>query len=464
MDTAKRIAVTAVLGVAFAFLVYAILSSQLILIAFFAVVGVAISFMVPRRYLMSMALWVFVLVPVGYMDVSRLYGRLFTPALILMFLWMLRTFLAQRSSKLDRPTVRGVVIMALIVATLIVTLLFSTSVSASALWVAVFLIAAILPTIAGQLSTDDIWPTLRATLAWIGIFLFALALLDFLFAFNPWASLFKYAISDKSWSVFRTRTSLGHPLISSVVASVSLAACFFPGPNRRRLFYLVGIAASVGVIVLAVSRSGVIAAGLGIGFGVLTKLLSRNARQRARGLVGLVVGGIALAVLAFSPLLNARNESSGGVGSVDYRTDVFGDAVSVWLSSPIVGVGPGQSVQVIADKFGQNLESSALQLLVSVGVLGCLPIVIGLIALGWRALRLGRAGALAALVSFVVGISGFSAIDAIPALLILMTPVIFVIMSPKTIADEDRVEPVDSSAANLRSTTVDGSALTHSSR
>src|SRR5262249_16599119 len=63
--------------------------------------------LLPRNALPALALWLLVLIPLGVMDIPTVLGRYFTPAVLVIALWMFRVAFAQRMTQLLRVPIRG---------------------------------------------------------------------------------------------------------------------------------------------------------------------------------------------------------------------------------------------------------------------------------------------------------------------------------------------------------------------
>lgn len=281
-----------------------------------AALGLAAMLLLPRNVLPAAALWVLVLVPVGYMDIGRAVGRYFTPSVLIIAIWIVRLALAQRMAPLLRIPIRGWLIAVPIVMFLLIsTLLSDLHAGWSLAWMTVFIVCVIAPALISQISEDHVWPTVRWTFAAIGLFLGALALIDFLFHLNPWTDLYRYDVGTRTWAVFRTQTSLGHPLMTSMVGCVSFAVSVFPhGKGRQWPFWICAVGALVAVI-LSVSRTSIPALGLAILVGTLSMLAgsSQSERRGKARLASMLIAAGLVALVVASPLLTARNESSGAI-------------------------------------------------------------------------------------------------------------------------------------------------------
>ncbi|MBN9212175.1 MAG: hypothetical protein BGO45_03700 [Microbacterium sp. 71-36] len=393
-----------------------------------AVAGLMLLFILPRRVLPLVALIVMVLVPVGYMDLSRTIGRYYTPAVIIIFVWALRLIFAKKEERVaGRPSAAGVLWLP-VLGLLTISTIASSSVSLSLSWIATVAVAAILPYYLGRSRAEEVWRGSQIVYVVIALFLGALAASDYFFGINPWTSLFSYDVNEKVWSVFRTRTSLGHPLVTATVASVCTMVALF-GQRIPRILRIAGLVGGGAALVLAVSRTSVLAVALGVAVGCLVLLFGPRAEsgksRRLPGFLLLIAGVGFLLVVTNSPLLAERNESTGGVASSMYREESTGVALSMISKHWFIGTGPGTAPTQFAEVYDGPLENSALQLFLSLGVplasMALLAVAILILRLAFR----GEATLAAGLLAFAVSLVGFSAIDVNPAMLALLSPLLY---------------------------------------
>lgn len=398
----------------------------LVALGFVGVVGAIVLMFMPRRLMPALALAVLVVLPVGYMDLPRLVGRYFSPAVIILAVWMIRTALGKRDA-LARPVRVGTLLWIPVLGALAVSVGLGLDPFLSVAWVLVALVCVILPYLYGRTRRDETWASTQKAYLWIGVFVGALAVLDFVAGFNPWSSLFSYDVTEKVWSVFRTRTSLGHPLVTSTVATVCAMIALF-GSDKNRWLRIAALAGSGAAVILAVSRTGVLAIAIGLALGCLVLLFGASPSKRTRRITAffLMISALGfLGVVTNSPLLDQRNESSGGVKSTDYREQSTEVALGLIDDNWLLGLGPSNSAAEFSSIFDGPLENSVFQLLLSLGVplaaLGLAAIVVIVLRVSKR----GDAGVAAGIVAFSVSLSGFSAIDVNPALLAFLAPLMF---------------------------------------
>lgn len=398
-------------------------------------------FLLPINALPGLSLWCFVLIPLSYMTLTASIARYISWGVLGVSIWMARTAYAYRRELLAKP-IRGWQIVGPSMVLILISLLASNSgrLDVMMAWSLVFTMCVISPVILGQITGGTVWPIVRLNLAGIGIFLGVLALSDFILHVNPWMGWISADIAEKSWSVFRARTSLGHPLLTSTVASAAFAVCVFPSGNVRHWPYRFGAIGALTAVILSVSRAGVYAVALATlvgllsaGQGARSDRSSHNAGRQSSGrrLLSVMVALTSSLAVVWSPLLSARNSSEEGTESKTFRSDVFVNAGQLIYERPLTGFGPGISSFIYEQRYGRfSIESSALQLMVSIGLPAFLILSVGILAAMMLAIRRGRPGVAAAITAYLVSASTFNVIDSNPAILALLSPLLFCAVEP----------------------------------
>lgn len=390
-------------------------------------IAVAALFLVPRRVLPILAILALVLLPVGFMDLSRIIGRYYTPAVVIILVWVLRLIFAPRDERArSRRTPVGLLWLP-IAALIAASVLTSASIATSINWLSVVAITVLIPYLLGKRRAEDIWPQTQVVLVLVACFLGMLSASDYLFSFNPWTALFSYDVNERVWSIFRTRTSLGHPLITAAVASVCVMVALF-GKTGARPLRIAGLLGGGAALILAVSRTSVLAVAVGVSVGCLILIFGPQTSDRSRRALGflLFLAGVAFVlVVSNSPLLTERNESTGGTASAQYRELSSRVAYSLIAEHWALGTGPGTSSVQFSNAYDGPLENSALQLMLSLGVPLTITVLASLSALMIRLALRGEAVLVALLLTFSVSLIGFSAIDVNPAILALISPAVY---------------------------------------
>jgi hypothetical protein len=435
-DPAVLVAACLMLAVAVGLVFVGIASGSLRAVLIGMVAGAGAMTLLPNVALPSISLWLLVLVPFGYISITAGVGRYLSLAVVAVGIWLLRIVLAE-DRDFFRFALRGWLVIAPVLLMLLVSTMCSeygrTSVMIT--WSAVFVICVVAPALVGQVATDDVWPKVQVTFACVGMFLGVLALSEYLLQFNPWRYFLSSDVASKTWSVFRARTSLGHPLTTSMVASVALAVCLFPGVSRSRWLFRAGAVGALVALVLSVSRGGVVAVAAAAVVGLLSSQPKDQGSEPGkigsrRGWTFLLVAAVtAMAVL--SPLLSQRRVSGEGLVSVSMRSQIFSNSWLLVMERPVTGFGPGISSLIYEQRYGEfSIENSALQLMVSIGIPAFLLVSVGLTIVVRTAMRRSRAGVAAGLVAFLVSVAGYNALDSNPALLAVLAPLVYCAVSP----------------------------------
>lgn len=391
------------------------------------VLAVAGMFLLPRRFLPVLAIASLIFIPVGFMDVSRVIGRYWTPAVIIVLIWCVRLASVKRAERVPARTPALSVLWLPVLALLGLSTTASTSVSTSLAWIAVVAVTTVIPYHLGRRRNDDVWPASQIGLAVAAVFLGALAASDYFLGINPWTALYSYDVNERVWSVFRTRTSLGHPLITATVASLCVMVAMF-GNRIPRVIRVAGLMGGGVALILAVSRTSVLAVALGVAVGCIILMVGPQSQGKSRRLPGFLLffAGIAfLLVVTNSPLLTERNESTGGAASTLYREASTSVALSMISENWGLGTGPGTSATQFAAVYDGPLENSAFQLMLSLGIPLAVIVILAVVVLIFRLALRGEATMAAALIAFSVSLVGYSAIDVNPALLAILSPLLF---------------------------------------
>lgn len=415
----------------------AISSNPELAIAGLSVAILAVLFVMPVDILLRLSLWTFILVPVAYMSLPIIVSRYLSPAVAVVLVASVKALTEARPIEF-RPSGLRLAVLGSLVIFVGVSFLSTTDPSRSTLWLISVVICVLGALVLAPSLGPEFWPTARRTYMWIGVLLGAVAAAEFFFSVNPWTDILSAAYSAREWGVFRTKTTLGHPLFTSLVSVTCLMIAFFHGDLKRtRLDYCAIVGATTAVI-LSVSRTGLLALSAGVAVGLAT--LGYSAHRRRTGQKWSVLNLIALigigVVVSFSPLLAKRSGSSGGVGSADYRVSVLSEAQGLIDENKVFGVGPGASSRYFSEKTGLILENSWLQLALSLGLVAAAAIVFCAVALVLSAIRQGRPDVAAALAAVIVSVGGFSVVDNNPAFLVFFTPMVAILFNRQSPTDQ----------------------------
>jgi len=309
----------------------------------------------------------------------------------------------------------------------------------SFLWVAVFILACVLPSLRARRAD----PRTTAALVWswlgVGLALSLAAIVESIAGFNPLA---RYYSLDQHWSVYRVTTLLGHPLMNGTFFAMTACLALFTALKKdaartvaTSTFVLASIAAA-----LSGSRSGVYALVVGLVVGLVILLWSR----RVSGTTKTVATALALfAALAIPnlPIFAARAGSAEAAASSVYRSSVLRLTKRLFVSHPFFGGGPGTSA-ILANRAGASLplESGILGSLVSLGLVGCVGVGLFLLVLALSAARRGRLEALTPLVAFLVAGAAFPLWETNPSTWVLVGLVALLVV--------ERADPTDTRPRN----------------
>jgi len=383
-----------------------------------AVLVVAAS--LPAWVLPTISLWLFALLPVGYLiGVPNFAGRFYSPAIVVLAIWIARV--AWRQGR--HVFVRALRWLVPVFAVLLVLSYTGLSPSRSVNWLLVVAIAVALPAALVPAVDDRTSGTLLRSWFVLGIAMSILAVIESLLQTNPLSDYYSF---DQHWALYRVSTTLGHPLMNGTFFAVSACLAAFsmtrkgaPRGTAFLCFLMCALAAS-----LTGSRSGVYALVSGLGVGLAVTLVSGRTSV-ANKFLGVVLGTASLLVLPALPTIAGRANSAEGAASSLYRDYVVRLAGRLFLERPIIGYGPGNSSIATAQSGAKlPLENSVLGTLVSGGVIGTLALLVLVVVVLVRVGSSGHADGVAGIAAYVVAGSAFPLWESNPAGLILVGLVI----------------------------------------
>ena len=370
----------------------------------------------PLRLLPVVSLWLFALVPVGYLIyVPNYFARFWTPAVLVLAVWVVRLALGSGRPALLR-SLRWTVPLALVLLALSTVSLSDTR---SVNWTIILFVTVALPTALVPAVDERTSSTLLKSWFTLGIALSLVAVLESLVESNPLARYYNF---DQHWALYRVTTTLGHPLMNGTFFAVTACVAAFvalrpSGPRAVAFACFVLTALAAG---LTGSRSGVYALVCGLGVGLLVMLVSGRT-SIANKLLGVAIGVTALLVLPALPSIAGRSASAEGVASGLYRDESIRLAGKLIAQHPWLGSGPGSSAIAVA-RSGANLplENAVLGTVVSLGVVGMIVLLVLAVLVLVRAGQGGRPDGIGAIAAFVVAGSAFPLWEPNPAALILV--------------------------------------------
>ncbi|QFG69725.1 O-antigen ligase family protein [Ornithinimicrobium pratense] len=369
---------------------------------------------VPVPYLPAMALILFVAVPqqaVGYLNGA-------SPAALALFAWALRKALRRV------PSGRSPVLVMIARSAGVAVVLWSTfllmhaatanTFTTSRNWIVSLTLAAVLPLFVAGPTREaravwSVWPIVTLVAA-------SYAAIEFLLQSN---ALFEslYALVgrpvEQQWAVYRSHASFGHPLYAATFFATSAAAGLARWLIDRSS--LVWIIASIVGLTVTVSRGALLAVAAAAAVVFFVGWLQFKKGDLPGYRSGLVIT-CAMGVAALSTgLLQTRSGALEASTSSLARTEVLSIALATVRETGWRGTGAGTSDQSIQSWNDQGLmvESSPLQVLVSLGIPGSLAFAILIAVLLAHCLRTRNLAALGAIVAFVVAISGYNAIESL---------------------------------------------------
>jgi polysaccharide biosynthesis protein PslJ len=385
---------------------------------------------VPRSWLASVSLLLFLLVPVAYLNVPTI-SRYLSPLVVVLGVWAGRTFLAGRE---EHPSVGSewTWVSVALIAWLILRTATSIQPHRSAFWVIAFVISVPMVGSAARRTGAATRDALMTTWAWAGVVWGAIGCVEGVSHWNPLAV--HYTVSGtplrQIWSVYRIETTMGHPLLNALFFSTTAALMGVLAVTRPTLLRFSAATLSAVALAFTASRAGVLGLALGAAAAIVALLFS-SSLSVGRKLAILSILAIAVIGIAEAPILKQRERSQEGLASAAYRQETVSDARAAMRRYAYLGSGPGTS-QVLFSREGLNprLESSALQILVSDGVPGMIGLALLVIYAGLASIRRRRWETLAALIAYLTCAAGFNAWDSNPETLGLLGLLLILALTP----------------------------------
>lgn len=271
--------------------------------------------------------------------------------------------------------------------------------------------------------TTAVGPTSTA-ISWTGGVLGLLALYEARTEQSIYNSLFA-ARSDgplQIWDQYRVLTTLGHPLLVSMVLAVCATVTTGLLMERITLARLALLGLTAAGLLLTASRSGAIAAGAGAGLCLFLAALGRTQKhgKGRRILLAIAVTGV-LAVVVPTSALALRNASAEGIGSSGLRSSYPSLLPEMLAYTNYLGAGASESDRVykVVSGLPYPLESSVVMFIVNFGVFGTLLGVALLASIVVPALRRGARVFPSAFVAYGIAAAGFNLLDGNPTALVV---------------------------------------------
>ncbi|KJE25069.1 O-antigen ligase like membrane protein [Frankia torreyi] len=336
--------------------------------------------------------------------------QVFPPAVILLGWWALTGYRARPEP--NRLDLLWALASCCLLAWLLFRTVYSVSPNSSIRWSFGLVLGAVAPIWAGRRIGRHTYLLLRRTFLVLGLTIGIGSCAEQILHFNPFSGFYaRTAISSvQHWSVYRSQATFSHPLIDGTFLAAASTFSFFAAveePRQTRWLPLSACVASSAGLLCTVSRSCIVAAAVGIALGMVPLVLGGRSRP---GVKLLVLSGVSLGAYLISrfPLLANRSDSTEARQSSIYRESVYTLAPQVASLYGDLGSGAGTSGKIVSNLgYKYLIESSPLQLLISIGVPGLATLLMFLALPILMALRERNLGAAAALVAFVVSSSGF---------------------------------------------------------
>lgn len=380
--------------------------------------------LLPIRILPAVALWSYIALPLAFTPLGGPLAYYFTPAVIVLAIWSFRAMSLQGSRKSGSRMYIVIFVMGAVA--LLVGAATGVNPVQSFSWLAVYVVTfgLVVPAALKEGAIDI--RALERALLWAGILLGSVAVGEYVLGANPWNLIYSDETVAREWSVFRARSTMGHPLQLALAASGIFGAALVL-LRRHRALAIAALILSALAVMLSASLTGVVAMGAALAATTLRRTQAGESRRRGAVAVSTVVIGCALLVVTLSSDLLETRSAAEGSGSWGYRAVLLDMTVPLFLERPFFGSGAGTS-SVIFEQVGIGLplENSALQLLLSTGLSG-LAVLISLAWASARAIRYGSSVALTGIAAVVVSLVGFNGLDATPGVLAFLG--IFVVMA-----------------------------------
>lgn len=387
------------------------------MVAIAFLVSVTFLTMAPRQWLPGMALATFALVPITYTPlVNPVIGRYFSPALIIVAIWLIRTMFNKRQAALP---MLWLITGGILTCWALLTATWSLDPQRTLLWTTTVCLVAVIPALLSTKSDDGTSEALSKSWLWLGLLLGVFAIVEGVTQHSILASLYQGTNTSsigitQNWSSVRSTTTLGHPLMNATFFAASASyALINSALTRSKLALSSGVIASAG-LVFTLSRSGVIALGAGLALGTIAILAAGKIPFARKFTFMSIAAAIGVTVIS-SPLVQARSNSSEGSNSAYLRDVLLRAGLRIAEQDDYLGAGAGTS-NIRSSLAGMTLplENSYVGILVSSGLAGLSLLVALFIGAIITALRRGRFDAAAGMAAFCIQIGAYPLIDNVP--------------------------------------------------
>ena len=420
------------------------------------VLGTVVAFhvvLLPTSWLPSMALAVHVLVPAPEIPVLQ---RGLTPSVgvVIMLVWVVRRLIERyrldEGMRLDWRTMTAPTTLGF---WLLVGLVLSSNQGGSLSWTFTFgtslLMFAIVPVV-----REDADLLLRTWVV-VGTILAVHVAIEFLVQGDLLYGWFYRELgvpSDQHWSTYRPEASFRHPLSAALFLSVSACISMGEAVRRGRGWYFGSALLCAVAAGLTLSRGALI--GLVVGVIAVWALWSPRRFPTFsvwRHTLGAVVALSVICSVNFGPLA-ARLKSVEAARSSETRWEIIRIAWRGAVANAPFGSGPGTSQSAVRRFNPEDLpiESSMLQLLVSVGVIGLVLFLLTMALVVRAGVQAHALGAVAGLICYLIGITLFNVAEAKESMLLLGGLLILAARRPSVGEPPDAPESVGAEDSETR--------------
>lgn len=369
----------------------------------------------PPRFWLHLSAGLTVLVPFTYLSSSN-YETYFCPAIILLTVYLAH----RRSLALSKFEI---VVWAFLLLYCVFLEFFGSSsdLNRKTIWILLFVLIAVAST---TFLDHDAHASIFRALICFGLTAAAFGIVEFSIGSNPLDAVYESATTPltQKWPGYRILTTLGHPLVNGTVFAIAFTMIQARQSLRFSHYRMAASIVFACACILTASRTSILAVLCGTAACFLISLFNRNSRGAIYNFATIGLGYAAY-VLISNPL-SQRNGTADGQGSSDLRDQYLGALDDLLRTNDYLGTGAGSSSKAVTELGGMlgkyPIESSAVQIFVSLGLIGGV-LVVALTSrtlLNW--IRNRNYVGPASLLAYLVAASGFNLFEAYPSLLSLL--------------------------------------------